>query len=750
MHKIINEYIESDKSVVDILSKVGDASQPVEMALLLVSKQLNKASILPNEKYEIIDEALEKGHHDKEVFLLFISNLIAYYCLKEKNRECESTFKISSSFNIDNYLLEIQAHYYQACAYYHINVTKDYAKRDEANQMAISKMPKNSPRYLRFLSNMAQILGVAGRLQELPREDLEILEKYSTNGWVSLEGLMSNALYTVNLSLVDRYLEVMETKFKGDVRFRKEIFISIRTILQGDFSERTLLGASFNACLLYYLSLKSGNLELAKKSVGNIKESYLDGNCFGLFDFINFQHAFVTGRFEIIEKILKESENQSDHYMLDFFLVRYFLIKKNKHLAKFYYSRLLNNCERFQAMGRLQYEMQFAFEMSVSSFFELTQTSSITITGNLNKPFLEDFIKPENVLLGINKMIGGSKAVVDIKKKIKKYANLQRSILVVGETGSGKEIVARAIHEESDQRSKPFLAINCGVLTDTLLQSELFGYEAGAFTGAVTAHKGIFEVAEDGIVFLDEFGEMSPKLQVSLLRVFENNEILRVGGAKTRKIHCRIIAATNADIESLIIKKLFRDDLYHRLKQFSIAIPPLRDRKEDIPELINYFLNSQKINQLQKFSNELLQRFLSYHWPGNIRELKNEIDRIKILCGYKPIIELQDVDIDWLNKNQTSTFKVESSGSKSANRAIEEMHQRINVRKITFADMRCQQILPLFQQYKQLTRGQIAQILQVSLLTVTKDLKRLCAEGVIIKRMPTKSPRSHYFEINIK
>jgi transcriptional regulator with PAS, ATPase and Fis domain len=338
---------------------------------------------------------------------------------------------------------------------------------------------------------------------------------------------------------------------------------------------------------------------------------------------------------------------------------------------------------------------------------------------------------------------------LEIKKKIKKFANIQRPILIIGETGVGKEVVARAVHEESIHHEKPFLAINCGALTDTLLQSELFGYEAGAFTGAVTARKGIFEAAEEGVVFLDEFGEMSHKLQVSLLRVFENNELLRVGGTKVRQIKCRIIAATNANIEDMIEKKMFRDDLYHRLKQFSILIPPLRERKEDISLLIDYFLNRSNSKQQQVFSKELVYKFQEYHWPGNIRELKNEIDRIKILSGYKPILEIEDVDTEWLKSNKMLAEKKEFSASLPKQQTSNDdlMHQRIKQKKLTLADKRNLKLIHLFQQYKQLTRGQIAEALEINLLTATKDLQRLCKEGVIVKKTPTLSPRSHFFEL---
>lgn len=751
MNKIVSDYINSEDSLSDIINRHLDKSQPVEVAFLKM-QLLKDNKYSPNEFdeiYKCIDEAIAIGHPDEDLFLLFISNVIIFYSVKEFKNKCEIIFKISSSFNIEKYQPAMQAVYYNACAYYYVFFTTEFEKRDSYNLLALSKMPKNCPRYSLLLLYIAQIFAFNGRLQLIGKNNLAIIEKLSSSYFLSISSLLNNAIFTVNFELINNYYALMLKYFKNDKRLDLENLNYELNILKGNFEENINMDKELKSSLSYHRALINRDVESAKHFYGKMGARFSRGSSRGIFYFINYHHAFVTMRYEIIENALKNSVDNCEHYMLDFFIARYFLVKNNKELARFYYSRLLNNCEKYQAMGRLQYEMQFAFELSIASFFELTQTLPIATTNKLKNISVDTFIASETPLFGINKMIGSSKVILEIKKKIKKYANLQRSILIVGETGSGKEIVARAIHEESDLRDKPFLAINCGVLTDTLLQSELFGYESGAFTGAITAHKGIFETAEDGIVFLDEFGEMSPKLQVSLLRVLENNEILRVGGTKVRKIRCRIIAATNTNLEELISKKLFREDLYHRIKQFIISIPPLRERKGDIPELISYFLNLQNSNQTQVFSKELLAKFQEYHWPGNIRELKNEIDRIKVLCGYKPVIEIQDIDIDWVKKSVLALPTTGFSHSKPPKDAMEQMHQRVNIKKLTFADMRCQQIVALFHQYKQLTRGQIAQILQVSLLTATKDLQRLCAEGVIVKKTPTKSPRSHYFELNI-
>ncbi|MBP2681182.1 MAG: Fis family transcriptional regulator, partial [Candidatus Krumholzibacteriota bacterium] len=236
---------------------------------------------------------------------------------------------------------------------------------------------------------------------------------------------------------------------------------------------------------------------------------------------------------------------------------------------------------------------------------------------------------------GFRQFIGQSAAMTDIFAKIQKIGKSKaNTILITGESGVGKELVARTIHASSHDDPRPFMEINCASVPETLLESELFGYEKGAFTDAKTRKKGLVELAEGGTLFLDEIGEMGITLQSRLLRVIENKTFRRVGGVQDLRVNTRIVAATNRDLEAAIEEKSFRKDLYYRLKVIPIHVPPLRERKEDVPLLVNHFVdrfNRELGKKVKPVSREVMEALVAYDWPGNVRELKNVIERAMLL-----------------------------------------------------------------------------------------------------------------------
>ncbi|MBW8012698.1 MAG: sigma-54-dependent Fis family transcriptional regulator [Chloroflexi bacterium] len=232
-------------------------------------------------------------------------------------------------------------------------------------------------------------------------------------------------------------------------------------------------------------------------------------------------------------------------------------------------------------------------------------------------------------------ILGKSSAMQSVMNQAQRAANASVSVLITGETGTGKEVLARAIHSLGSRSDKPFIAINCAAIQNTVLESELFGYEAGAFTGAEKRKNGLMEVADGGILFLDEISSMPTDMQAKLLRAIEEQAFRRMGGTKLIKVDLQILAASNRDLKKMMDEGGFRDDLYYRLKVVDLHIPPLRERKPDIPELVGFFMgrNNPRMGlNIQDISPQALDALIDHDWPGNIRELKNIIERAMLFC----------------------------------------------------------------------------------------------------------------------
>jgi DNA-binding NtrC family response regulator len=261
----------------------------------------------------------------------------------------------------------------------------------------------------------------------------------------------------------------------------------------------------------------------------------------------------------------------------------------------------------------------------------------------------------------IDGVVGKSKKMLQVIEIVKKVAPTNATVLICGESGTGKELIARAIHHNSPRKDNPFIAINCAAIPETLIESELFGYEPGAFTGANTRKIGLIEAANKGTLFLDEVAELPLITQSKLLRVLQEKEIRRIGGKETIKVDVRIIAATNKNLLEEVQKKKFREDLYYRLKVVTIEIPPLRERKEDIPELVKYFIEKYSKEfgkEIKGIEEKAMQALLNYHWPGNIRELESVIEKAIIICeGDK--IKFKDIADELKLSNPKSIFEIE-------------------------------------------------------------------------------------------
>jgi two-component system response regulator AtoC len=279
---------------------------------------------------------------------------------------------------------------------------------------------------------------------------------------------------------------------------------------------------------------------------------------------------------------------------------------------------------------------------------------------------------------GLENIVAQSAGMCKIFDLVKKVARYKSSVLISGESGTGKELVARAIHYNSDRKDKPLISINCGAIPENLLESELFGHVKGAFTDAIRSKKGLFEMAHQGTMFLDEVGELPQNLQVKLLRVLQDGEIRRVGDTTAAQVDVSIIAATAKDLASEVKNGRFREDLYYRLNVLPIHLPPLRERKEDIPPLVNHFIDlyNRKLGlRIKGASTEAMERLLHYRWPGNVRELENCIERAMILAE-TDTIGLEGLPMSWQGDEEktvvSSGFSIKKNAKEMEIRLIKE------------------------------------------------------------------------------
>ncbi len=277
-------------------------------------------------------------------------------------------------------------------------------------------------------------------------------------------------------------------------------------------------------------------------------------------------------------------------------------------------------------------------------------------------------------------LVGSSTAMLDVYKMVARVAESRSTVLLQGESGTGKELIARAIHANGPRRDKAFVPVNCGALPDTLLESEMFGYEKGAFTGAVGTKAGLFEAANGGTLFLDEIGELGPALQVKLLRVMQDQEVRRVGGTGSVKVDVRIIAATNRDLELLVKEGKFRDDLFYRLNVVPITLPSLVDRREDIPMLVHHFFEKYRAGSSHGVHGVLpktMALLTQYRWPGNVRELENVIERA-VSLSHGPLLTPDDLP-DAIRQESIDGAEGKSPQGDTANDAtltLEEVEKR--------------------------------------------------------------------------
>jgi len=546
-----------------------------------------------------------------------------------------------------------------------------------------------------------------------------------------------NDLTTCNFSAIKLYFHKLN--FKDPTL---SIWVSLHDVLVNNNLQNEIKPNEshhfefFNAILRINFHLIKGDLQKALEEL-NKKEYDLWNHVVSNFLFytrirVELCHKNTEAAFQLLR--LKINSGNL-HYMDDFFLARVELLKGNLDKASLYFHKTYLACENYVALNRLNIELNMAWEIKPSDLLFISKNISNKKTSNLEDINYHDYLVTDT-LIGKNRLIGKSEEIKSLKSKITQFSDSNLPILITGEKGVGKEIVAKAIHEESSRKDEPFLTINCGAIADSLLQSELFGHMAGSFSGATSSHNGIFIEAGKGTVFLDEIGEISPAMQVALLRVLENKEVRPIGGTQQIPFKCQILLATNANLHELVENKSFREDLYYRMQRLTIVVPPLRERNLDVIPLAKYFLKQFRHSSLAPvFSNDLELALINFDWPGNIRQLKNEIEKMDLIQSRKPRYELSDCN--FLSEDQIP--KVSSNRIEKQN-AIQQ-----TVEKPYSGKQRLDKIIELFESQKELTRQEFANKMNISLPTATSDLKKLVKKNIIQRIEPSASSRSLYF-----
>jgi transcriptional regulator with PAS, ATPase and Fis domain len=412
---------------------------------------------------------------------------------------------------------------------------------------------------------------------------------------------------------------------------------------------------------------------------------------------------------------------------------RLFLLEDNREEAISTLKKLIDSGK----MEFLKERLRYAYELSAFQILEvLDQIDSHFTARSKTKASTKKAKTPKEENEEI--LVGDSNEIKSIRQKMEQFAALDTAVLISGETGVGKEVVAKLLHQLSQRSHEPFIAVNCGAISDTLIESELFGHMKGTFTGAEANREGLFMAAGKGTIFLDEVSSMSPHLQSALLRVLEEGEIRPVGSNRSLSVNARVIAATNEPLDQAVLSKKFRMDLYFRLARIHIHIPPLRSRTKDIPILAKYFFKKLYGSTDITLSEDFIAALKAHSWPGNVRELKNEIEYLALTSGGDTVFTAS-----MFQKNRATSFLKPLSPSapfEPTSPALEPPNRR--------ADDRIHGLKNLFRERHQLTRADIIRLTHCAPNTATKDLRILEKEN-FIKRINTSSHvRTSYFVLS--
>lgn len=778
INPIIERFVTSDTRLETILQETTEPRPVLAQASLYMQECLN-GKRLAKDAVQAARSVPIKGS-DPELLVLMLSAWTELLCHIGQPAEAEIlTHRIKPLMCADTHP-EIRAKAMQAEAIL-ADATGNKAKAEQIMRNIIKLLPPFSPRRKFHLWELGLFLAQQGRCVEYQSEMKELTWQCNDN----FE--LTNVLVVQYINNVEtgRTLEATQLapQIAGCEAFRhlsRIRFTGYQTLLK-------LMDEHSSKWHLFTRERKKDDLPiwiqviyslLSKDTEEALRIARLDAekmlsSIFGSgFDSYNMIRAeLAAGKKESALRLIKMRESRGNkHYLNDLFMARAELLNNNSNAASQHFAETIKAVEYYRARGRLDFELRLACELSPDAIVRLTQSaekkahrSKTSQPSAGSSPLAQKTSQP--LYHKLDMILGRSPEITEIRQTISRFAELDAPVLVTGETGTGKELIAKALHEISSRSNEPFVAVNCGSITDTLLESELFGHERGSFTGAERANKGLFEEARGGTIFLDEIGEISRHLQAALLRVLETSEIRAVGSTKSKIVNCRIIAATNSHLNEIAEQNLFRKDLLFRLQRLGIHIPPLRKRPDDIMPLARHFMDAGRPMGIHAvMSNDLKKKMQSYEWPGNVRELRNVIERMRLMHSDKLSYDIEDLDLKFHtdsakqnapNTESTAKPRPEPEYPPETNENIPDKKEKKQSDANAHVDdvlskgrspvRQLERLRKLFERCNTLTRSEIIELLDISPNTATKYLKTLCDENLVERIEPSQSTRSHYF-----
>jgi DNA-binding NtrC family response regulator len=767
VHPIVAAYCRTGTAYKAFL-EVGGPSGPLEEALLALAEAV-RGKVDAEEALSAAREVPASGH-DAGLYLLFLIGQIAVASRAARVAEMFALLARAKSMVRRDTPVELRARLLNSEATM-ASRAGNMVESERLSRKALDLVASDSAHYPHLFLTVANFLGNLGRGAEVEYLFAELSEEVHRSHAAGIAvAKLRNATFIGQVADAVCFLKQVPNNpaveaFHGPVLPHNRALIRLMlrhwhtplaAAAKAGLAGAAFMDASGNELLDWELvsdclARRDPQQALARARVMAAENVEAQVNEYGFDAYALVRAELSAGNGEAGRRIIEVRRRRGNcAYIDDFFLARAELLAGHEEEAGRHFAAVRAACERYRAQPRLEFELHLSCELSAGQGVYL-----VRLAGECAKPSRAQAPTPtpdraeQSDGGAAAQLLGASAAMAKVREQIASFAPLDAPVLITGETGTGKEVAALALHQAGPGNAQPYLAINCGAISEDLLESELFGHRKGAFTGASRARKGVFEEAGEGTVLLDEIGEMPPRLQVAMLRVLECGEIRPVGASRTKTIHCRILAATNADLDLMARESRFREDLLFRLKRLELRLPSLRESPGDVVLLAEHFLALDRRDGEKPVMSESLKAELrSRNWKGNVRELRNAIERMRLLNSDKvayDMIEWRTAEPSALKPSNSDDPAGSARGAPARNAVPQREAPALQGGRSKMRQL--ETLRELFRRHRQLTRREVARTLEVSSVTAGVYIAALCSEGLVEKVEPNRSPRSHYFQI---